>query len=458
MKLFDRQVGTPYNLYVALFAVGLTLAGLPFVLYGPHPLGYDTGFYMRYVSGPFVSVPNTAVPGLDHTIIVPRLLLDLANALSYSPAFALYGTLACLFALIAVTIALFVRAINASRKAPLFAGVLVITSPVLYLAYYDVLLKNFLGLILLFLALTALHKRQLLPATLLLLAIVPTHQSTTILALLTLGTYILLRFVKRHTVYYEILLSGLVTAFYIYLHPHVAVKIAAPPVGVFLDPLAFLLLSLPLIILMVVDWQGVVRAFKNAESLVALTLVCVAFVVLRLPYAERILLPLGIILATLAGVAITNLWHRTSRWRILVVILALAHVGTLTWQVHHLQPLLPRSMVQIILGLDDYIPPGATVVTMPHLAPWVQGWTLAQVYAPGMFKDTTSAEAWDAYFAHNDPFFDTRFLARYPSPLYLVADSSSVQLLIPHNACVTSIAQYVYRYRCPSTPAPSLWY
>ncbi|MBI3572271.1 hypothetical protein HY091_01920, partial [Candidatus Kaiserbacteria bacterium] len=61
---------------LGLFGASLLLHALTFLFHGPYALGYDTGFYRRYLIQPFISFPNAPVPGLGGDALVPRVLLD----------------------------------------------------------------------------------------------------------------------------------------------------------------------------------------------------------------------------------------------------------------------------------------------------------------------------------------------------------------------------------------------
>src|SRR3989338_3108082 len=68
-----------------------------FRMYGPHPFGYDTGFYRRYLLEPFISFPNAPVPGLGDDALVPRMLLDVLRFVHLSPDVILYGSYVAFF-------------------------------------------------------------------------------------------------------------------------------------------------------------------------------------------------------------------------------------------------------------------------------------------------------------------------------------------------------------------------
>src|SRR4051812_33110018 len=92
---------------IALMSLSVHL--LPFYLWGPHPFGYDTGFYRRYLIEPFVSFPNAPVPGLGNDALVPRILFDALRFLHLPPDAILYGSYIFLFSLIPILVFLWVR-------------------------------------------------------------------------------------------------------------------------------------------------------------------------------------------------------------------------------------------------------------------------------------------------------------------------------------------------------------
>jgi len=74
-------------------SIGFLLVHLfPFLYFKQWPvLGFDTGFYRRYLIEPFTSLPHAAVPGLDHTVILPRVFLDLIRLTGLPIDVVLYG-------------------------------------------------------------------------------------------------------------------------------------------------------------------------------------------------------------------------------------------------------------------------------------------------------------------------------------------------------------------------------
>jgi hypothetical protein len=90
IKTFIQKKEVSVFLLLGVFFLAVLL--FPFLVYSPQPLGYDTGFYRRYLINPFVSILNIPVPGLDHTIFIPRIILDIARLLGFSPDITLYGS------------------------------------------------------------------------------------------------------------------------------------------------------------------------------------------------------------------------------------------------------------------------------------------------------------------------------------------------------------------------------
>src|SRR4051812_44732848 len=74
----------------AICMAGFAVWTLPYLRFGLFGYGYDTGLYRRFLIQPFVSFPNTPVPGLDHTVFIPRLLLDVFRFV-HSPDVILFG-------------------------------------------------------------------------------------------------------------------------------------------------------------------------------------------------------------------------------------------------------------------------------------------------------------------------------------------------------------------------------
>jgi len=91
MKVFNKSFFSEQKLLiVGLFTIVHTW---PFLTYKQWAVfGFDAGFYRRYLLEPFTSIPHASVPGLDHTVLLPRVLLDIVRLTHLPTDVVLYSS------------------------------------------------------------------------------------------------------------------------------------------------------------------------------------------------------------------------------------------------------------------------------------------------------------------------------------------------------------------------------
>lgn len=433
----------------------LFLCTVPFVISGQQPLGYDTGFYRRYLVNPGVSFPNPPVPGVDHTIIAPRIFLDIVRFLGLSPDLSLYGSYILLCLVFAVVFYFFVKEYT-NKNIALIALALLILSPVQYIGYWFMLYKNFFGLIFFFLTFIFLKKKLFWPALLCAFIVPLSHQTTTILLLGILGGYILLTllFHKKFLIS-ELIILTLTFFTYLYLHPHVQQKIDAPPVGVFIEKLDFLLMTVSLILLTLAGFPKFIKVLRENLLLLALGGISIIFPLLSLPYYQRIFLFTNYWLILGAAIGLYGLVvsdsgkeNRHRKWiPIVVAILLISQGGQLIHEISRFKPLITPDIVAEIIGLQKIVPDNASILTSVRLTPWVHGWTTAKVYAPGILKDQHPSWEWQSYWS-GSVNERVAFLSTFPKPVYIFIDHSQSGLFVPKNNCIQKITQMLYLDNC----------
>lgn len=447
------------NLHTVLILVSIlfyaVLCVVPFLLHNSHPLGYDTGFYRRYLINPFVSIPNTPVPGVDHTIIIPRIFLDIIRFLGLNPDITLYGSYIVILLVFIVTFYYFLREFI-NKKIALFALVILVISPLQYLSYWFMFYKNFFGLIFFFLTLIFLRKKWFIPSLLCALVIPLSHQSTTIIFLMVLATYFGITFLlKRKILIPEltILVSTLLT--YLYLHPHVQQKIDAPPVGIFIEKIDFILISIPLIILTLIGLSKFIKILRQDFILIAFGCISILFPLFSLPYYQRIFLFTYYWLIIGAAIGVQALLESKNDFRKgydrfsgpILVGLIILQISLLGYQIFKLKPLITQNTITELSKLEELIPAQSSVLTSPRLTPWVQGFTVSKVYAPGILKDTHPSWEWQSYWTGTNQD-KIEFLASFPKPLYIFIDEEQKNLFIPNVSCIQKMSNMLYRDDC----------
>lgn len=437
----NREGREGRSVYVWLaWSLFVIVHGWLFLIHRAWPvLGFDTGFYRRYLLEPLSSIPHAAVPGLDHTVIFPRIILDIFRLLPFPTDWVLYGAYFAILGFFGWAFYRWVAEIFGS-KAALISYCLILLSPVYFHAYWYFLLKNFLALGLFFLLLLAFRQQRKILVLVLSLLIPITHQSTTVVVILVLALLVLLSLLKRESWRLPLLSLSVMTVLYLWFHPSVATKLASPPTAVFLDWQTFLLYSWPVLALSVLAISRYGRGLLKSTDLISVGAVVTIFVVFLLPYHERLFLLLLLILAIVAG-------YELAKTRGLAAATLLVAVAVWSgYQMRGYQPLIDGGAanqleaLQVLNGKDSVIVPN-------YLAPWVHGYTVAEVYAPGVFKDRFQPYDWDLYWSHAVSSYDQAFLDSFPQPLYFFVPETANQFL-PVTNCVKKIEGYLYQYSC----------
>lgn len=470
----------PLILLFPLILFNIAIHLIPFLFYGPHPLGYDTGFYRRYVAQPFVSFPNTAVPGLGEDALVPRILLDVLRLAHIPTDSIIYGSYILLFAAQAVAL-FFLAQYYWNTRAGLFTVLLFSISPIQYTAYWFMLYKNAFALPLMLAAFLLLEKRSRLAIPLGIL-IASSHHTTGIIFLLTAGVYALLNRENRN-----VILQTFTGTFITFLSLHYSSipDYIHSPIAVFMDKKEYLVWSSPLLIL---AWFGIQKfACTHSRSvIIAFFIVTAAFPLFSLPFYERIFIftDIAVIMAAAMGchtlyqkiipslsrdyfrlyslftnltsgrqdivAKIKNKQEKTTQYGLilasgmLIGLIALSTYG----RIGNLRQLVSPEDLHELNAIARNVSSDATILTSTALAPWVQGWSLNKIVAPGLLHDTRTAQEW-ALFWTGDADAKKKFLNTFPKPLFIFADFDQKRILVNGiEECLSEKTQFLLLYIC----------
>ncbi|MEA2701791.1 MAG: hypothetical protein QOE22_500 [Candidatus Parcubacteria bacterium] len=408
-----------------LCSAGLAIWLVTFVRFGPFGYGYDSGLYRRYLLEPFVSFPNTPVPGLDHTVFLPRILLDLVHFFVRNPDVALYGTYLGLGIAGVISVYFFTKHYTGNRGA-VAATLLYILSAVQFSAQQAFFFKQAAALPLFLFGVLAFETRRYALGACLGILIVLTHQTSSVLYIVLAGTGFLTRafFTRSIPLAYAFSVTA-VAAAYLLLHPHVAQKVASPPVSLFISPSEYLLWSVPLFAFVVLGVRSFLPVAKRNHVLLGSLGILLLFVILRLPFYSRVYVFLDLLLAVPAayGALVAYGWFRV-RARSLAplagAVLVIAAAFPMFWLQKHSEASISPDIQETVRTLSA-LPKGSAVVTSPALLPWAHGWSIVEVHAPGIFKEPHATEEWNRYWSHAEPQFERAFLASFPQPAYILA-------------------------------------
>jgi hypothetical protein len=436
-----------------LAAASAALHLLPFLFFGANPLGYDTGFYRRYLTQPFVSFPDTPVPGLGSDASVPRILLDFLRLLHLPTDFILYGSYLVFFTLMPVLLFAYLRPKLGARGAAL-AGVFLLLSSVAYEGYWYMLFKNALALDLVLIAFIAFERRSAWALLLVSALIAFTHETTALIYMFTLGVLFVLARARRREL--ALCLALTASCFLLVNFSLVHQVSVALPAAIFLDWPTYVNLSLPFIIVLAAGARGLWKK-SIPLTLLALSLASFAFPLFRLPFYERIFFFCDLALAALAAYGAEYLlerieidaWSREGLLKIAVLSVAGGLLlGNLWSQVASLRPLVSASDLQAIEAVAKEIPPDATLLTISNEAPWYEGWTLSHVAAPGLLHDTHNLESWNAFWSATSSAEKISFLNSFPAPLYVSTLGDISDLVGTAPACLVQVSAHVLYSTC----------
>jgi len=426
---------------------------LPFVLYGRDPLGYDTGFYRRYLIEPFLSIPNAQVPGLGNDALVLRVLLDSMRLTHLPTDVILYGTYAFLFALLPAIVFWFLRP-HIGVLGSAISGFFILSSPVLYNAYWYMLFKNALALDLIFLAYIAFDRRAVRTALVLDMAIALTHETSAIIYLLSLACLFCIHPERRRELVGHIGLTfGVFALVNISLVHQVEIAL---PTALFIEWAQYLWLSVPFLILIVCGWRALYQT-TTPRTLLSFAFVSVIYPVLHLPFYERIFVFSDVALAALAGIcaaymlAQSNLLNPSggTYMRMSAICIALGLLfGNLYVQVQSLQPLISYTSIQQIQAIGAMVPADAFILTSANEAPWYEGWTQAHIAAPGLLHDTHNLLAWESLWDATTSAAQVSFLSTFPQPLYISTLGPFSDLIGNPAPCLKEIAPHLLYDAC----------
>jgi hypothetical protein len=404
---------------------------IPFWNSGLFAFGHDIGFYRRYIIQPFVSFPNTPVPGLDHTVYIPRMILDVWRVLLPYPDFALF-TCYVIFSLLG-TIGIYkYSSYYLSKRLSLYATVLYVFSAIQFLTYQNFFFKETIALPLFLATLLFLERKSYFPAVIFGVLVILTQQTTSVILICIIAVGFIIRTILLKEFSIAYIFSGTaILASYLFLHPHVAQKIVSPPVGIFLSQTEYILWSIPLIILTLVGVQNFFKSNKQYPILFATIAVPLAFILFHLPFYNRIYVFTDMFLIIPAAYGIDRIYNLHTHLvkhsgKIVIYLMSSVYFFMLLYTIKVQPPLVDVKTQQSLSQLSS-LPSASSIITSPRLLPWVQGWSLSKVYAPGNLKEPHSLSDWSMYWTHQNTYFEKDFLSSFPKPTYVFIDSVEKQ-------------------------------
>lgn len=439
-------------LLLTIIIVSIFIHSLPFYTQHSNPLGYDSGFYRRYLIEPNISFPNQPVPGLGNQAFIPRIILDSTRYLEIPTEFALYGTYILWLTILPVLIYFLIDLIFKNKKTALIGALLVVISPIQYVAFWFMFWKNALATCFLILAFISIEKKKWIFLLVLDMLIAMTHTTTSIMYISALGI-LMFTDIKNWKKYF---LNILITSgFVLGLQPQTYSSIVSDPVGVFMAWNEYIALSFPILILAL---YGLYKSFSiiNKSSIFGFFLATSIFTIFRLPFYERIFVffDLAVIIFSSYGIFtfVSRLNYFSSRKKMIIsavlIIFFGAYVGGLSKQINELQPLVSKNDIENIKSINSFVSDSSTILTTTNEAPWLQGFTLAHIAAPGMLHDVHNQTEWDEIWSSTSTTSQKIFLSKYSHPLFIYTNEDITELLGANNECLTLVSRSLWIDSC----------
>lgn len=411
-------------------------------------LGYDFGFY-RYAA-----LHPTLTSGSLFTGIrggYSHILFSLFHALHIPPDIGLVAS--AYIAALALGVTVFYLLLPHSRAAALCGCLLLACSGIQGQAYSMFLWKTILALPLVICGLWAVQKKQYLTLVGVLFALILTHRTSLFILLLTIGTYGIL-YVMQHKRWKLLWLlvfaiGSFVGLFHSFVN-HAWQTLFTPSnssvaEGIFPIGTNSILTLAPIIALAI---YGAKTFFKQKplHIMLVFTVLCAAWIVLRLPFFYRIYIYLDLGLLLLGSIGIATLWTQFKNVACKRALIALS-IALFALNIRSTSQTTPLISGAEIKEISSFSTPN----TVPFVlgvsaddAPWLLAYlTNSRLAAPGLFEDIHSESQWQQFWFGSE---QQAFLSSFPTPLYVY--DRSFRLTGPITHCLTRVSNYFSKFTC----------
>ena len=408
--------------------------------------GYDGGFYLYAISHLKNFNLFSAWGAYQNPVFFLNKIFNFSPAgfLNFWYLLANAGTAAALY--------LYLRRFGRSAGALgalLFAGSVAAVE-----AYSFYLWKNNIALPFLILALYFIDKKKWLPAALSSMVILLSHRTTAIIYGLFLAVYIVLSIPKTKKNWLILSASAFLAAAAVFFTPlysffiNFARNFFSQPnpgltQGIFLTGQSYWSLSAAAIILVV---PGILLSGKKAKdvSMVYLFALTFLWVVLKMPFYQRIFIFVDIAAVCFAAIALAKLMSLGKQPKITASIVLLLFMAQGLFYAATKDPQISTKEIQEISQVSSAQRKAFVLALSSRDAPWILAYSVnSGGAAPGLFDDRLTYEEWvDFYNGHNQKLYLTRF----PKPLLIY--SRSINLAGEYRQCLNSLSENFSEYLC----------
>lgn len=424
MKEEERDINIPNYLLIIPFLIFLVSRLLPFYLYGPHPLGYDTGFYNYHIEKERTVVLEKGFLNLSSFANLAevesrgeRIIIRLFIALGFSNWMILY-----LFYILAGMLAGFLIYLLAKlyfgKTAAFFSSFIYSISFVQYLAYWEMFWKNAVGLSLMLLVFYLVEQKKLknyIISFILVALIFITHKTTTFILFLSLLIHFLIK-EKKYRIHLVILLFivaipaiWLNKSLIIYLWEQISSGFKAHydffsvREGIFIDWPDFFKYSFFYLPFGVLTALQLLFKKKNNAVLI-LFFVSFLFILIRFIFYQRLFIFLDISLIILAGFSFYQIIKKIylilprNYTNIFIVILFLILSSFFFYKAIRQAPLVGANEIADIEAMRGIMPSVKIFTYDSYYTPWLYGFSGHKIIAPGWGDLKWNLEKWEIFW------------------------------------------------------------
>jgi hypothetical protein len=445
MKPFSLRTKILVGIAIPLLLIAL-IRFLPFILYHPDPLGYDTGFYFYAVSQERTAL-ELHQPLLDVQDLKSNLNYFKANSLGLrallrifiqaglSDRAIVYLVPIFFCQLIGVQLYLLARRLFSDQAAQLSLWLYAL-SFTQFLVYWEVLWRNIIGLSILLSILLLLDykRRNLIAAAILALLLVMVHKTSAVvlIIILAISAIFFLKKNKNQALILILIFSAASLCFYRDLIQLLAagwqdsenqIDFFGVKAGIFIDLPSYLKYSalyLPFGIYALFQRQK----SSQAKSIKIFIIVLGAWLLFRLFFYQRLLLYFDIWLIIFGGQGILLVGDRIKNFqKYKIFAVAVLGVSLLTVEISWVklqQPLLGYSEMQAIKTMRHEQQKYSAFTCDSYYTPWLLGFSGHKIIAPGWGDGKWLLEDWQKFWADEDQY---QLLTLHNKPLLIMGSN-----------------------------------
>ncbi|MFH1175483.1 MAG: glycosyltransferase family 39 protein [bacterium] len=473
-------------LFFFIFFTAISIQIIPLIKHQQIYTGFDTGYYRNYLVFKNHRPPGTPFHIMENSWLV-RKIFDLFR-IAKIPANISIFLIPAAFTLISIFgIYLIGKEIH-SDSAGIIGAFLFAASPIQFLTFQYLFIKNIIAISLLiffFLAFIKFlkqtsranpNKKTILKLQITCLGalslILLAHRTTTFIASAVLIFFALICFfqnfntqkIKKRSFY--LLLALIFFAIGIWVN-FPAVKILLKEIlsnfkdfdpfavkeGIFLAPKDYLLLSASIIPLALFGYLEKIRE-KELDIFFAFSTVCLIWILFQLIFYKRIIIFLDLAVIFLAMPPIAKILNHNSlpklykSFFVFILIFSSAFIGFKT--ALSIKPEISAQELKEMQNLAQ-LPEGTALAMSSTNSSWIYGWTPHRIIAPGLFENLWPYDVWKSFWDENNPIWFERkkeLIALYNrEPLYIFTGENIPLPALPKE-CLEKISEMVWVWKC----------